>query len=182
MLPAHLETARLLLRPFRPHDVEAVLAYAVDREFGRFVAMQFPYRRADAELFVARCAATDWETAPAWAIEYEGRVIGAIHVQVEPAHHRAALGYGIARAHWGRGLMTEAARAVVDWAFTTLQITRIYATADVRNLASQWVMQKLGMQHEATLRLHRTQRRIQLDEVWYGLLRVEWDAARAVAP
>ncbi len=180
VLPAHLETARMRLRPLRAHDVEAVLAYAVDREFGRFVAMPFPYRRADAEAFVARGVATDWAIAPAWAIERDGQVVGSIHLEVDPAQRRARLGLGIARAHWRQGLGAEAARAAVDWAFATLPITRVYATADARDVAGQQLLTALGMQHEATLRLHRTQRRIQVDEVWYGLLRVEWSAAHAI--
>ncbi len=176
VLPTHLETARLRLRPFRAHDVDDVLAYAVDREFERYVAMPFPYRRTDAEAFVSRGMATDWATAPTWAIDAGGRVIGAVHLTVEPTHRRARLGFAVARAHWRQGLTLEATRAVVDWAFTTLAITRLYATTDVRHQAAHQLLERLGMQHEATLRLHRTQRRVQVDEAWYGLLRVEWEA------
>ena len=71
--------------------------------------------------------------------------------------------------------MTEAARAVVDWAFTHLEIDRVFATADARNVGSWSVMRHLGMQHEATLRAHRMQDGFAADEVVYGLLRSEWE-------
>ncbi len=176
MQPVELRTERLLLRPFLTSDAEDVYDYARDPEFGRYV-LPMPegtYTPADAQSLVDSGLSADWDRHPIWAIEYAGRVIGSINVRVESTHRRASIGYGIGRVHWGNGLTTEAARAVVQWTFDTFDVDRVFATADARNLASRRVMEKLGMQHEGTLRQHRVQRDERVDEVYYGVLRDEW--------
>ncbi|MYL06055.1 MAG: GNAT family N-acetyltransferase [Gemmatimonadales bacterium] len=85
------------------------------------------------------------------------------------------MGYSLARKHWGRGLTAEAARAVVDWGFRERGLAKVYAYADARNAQSLRVMEKLGMTREGTLRSHRTLRGERVDDVYYGLLRVEWE-------
>jgi ribosomal-protein-alanine N-acetyltransferase len=60
-------------------------------------------------------------------------------------------------------------------AFTARQqLVRVRAMADVRNVPSQRVMEKIGMTREGTLRQNRTTRGALIDEVWYGILREEW--------
>jgi RimJ/RimL family protein N-acetyltransferase len=56
--------------------------------------------------------------------------------------------YSLAPSHWGRGLATEAARAVIADAFERLALPRVLARADVPNRASVEVMKRLGMKHE----------------------------------
>lgn len=90
------------------------------------------------------------------------------------------MGWSIARPVWGRGLATEAARAVIDAAFKVHQdLNRIEATADTRNVASQRVMEKAGMRREGVPRQSRISRRELLDEAYFGILRNEWAEAHA---
>ena len=78
----------------------------------------------------------------------------------------------------GKGLVPEAAWAVIEAAFSTLpELNRIWAFADVRQLASTRVMEKLGMQREGVLREHDVRRGELVDRAVYGLLRVEWAAS-----
>ena len=176
--PPRLETARLVLRPFTLADIGDVYAYAHDPAFWRYLpGMPQPYTREEAATFLARAIGRDLALQIEWAIEYEGHAIGAINLRPQLAHRRAGMGYGIGPAHWGRGLTTEAARAVVGWAFATLPIDRVFATADARNTGSWRVMQHLGMWHEGSLRAHRMQDGVPADEVWYGILRGEWEPA-----
>jgi len=65
-----------------------------------------------------------------------------------------SVGYVIARAYWGNGYMPEATRAIIEWAFQQPTIYRVYATTDVENVASQRVLEKVGMQREGLLRKH----------------------------
>ncbi len=65
---------------------------------------------------------TDWSAHPTWAITIQDRMVGSINLMVTPAVSRAELSYSIARALWGQGLATEAARAVVSWAFDELRL------------------------------------------------------------
>lgn len=173
-----LETARLVLRPFTLGDVEDVHQYAHDEAFWRYLPnMPRPYTHEVAAAFLVRATTRDLAQQMEWAIEFEAHVIGAINVRPQLADRRAAMGYGIAPAHWGRGIMTEAARAVVDWAFANLEVDRVFATADADNIGSWSVMRHLGMQHEATLRQHRMRDGVAADEVAYGILRSEWGGA-----
>ena len=180
MLPIVIETARLRLRPIGLQDVDAVLSYAADPEWGRYLPVPQPYLREHAEQFVASQVLLDRESHAAWAIEYAGVVGGGINIRFDFANQVGELGYSLARSHWGQGLTTEAAQAVVDAAFTAYpDLRRVRAMADARNIASLRVMEKIGMIREGTLRQNRITRGESIDEVWCGILRSEWDARRS---
>jgi RimJ/RimL family protein N-acetyltransferase len=179
MLPNIIETARLRLRPIGLHDVEAVLSYATDLEWARYLPVPQPYLREHAEQFVASQVLLDRERHPAWGIEYAGVVIGGINVRFYFANQVGEMGYSLARSHWGQGLTTEAARAVLNAAFSVYSdLRRVRAMADARNTGSLRVMEKIGMIREGTLRQNRITRGEAADEVWCGILRSEWEARR----
>ena len=175
-LPDVIETERIRLRPFRLQDVDDVLSYASDPEWGRYLPVPQPYGKEDAERFIARQLLSDREADVAWAVEYEGDVVGGINIALDFDNRLGELGYSIARDHWGKGLATEAAKAVIDAAFTAYEeLNRIRAMADARNVASQRVMEKVGMEREGLLRQNRMTRGEFIDEAWYGLLRTGWE-------
>jgi ribosomal-protein-alanine N-acetyltransferase len=179
MLPDIIDTARLRLRPFRLRDVDDVLVYAADPEWARYLPVPQQYTPADAEKFIAGQVLRDREVHPAWAVEHAGAVIGGINLRFPVDHYVAEMGYGIARNYWGRGLATEAARAVMAAAFAAYpSLHRIRAMVDARNLGSLRVMEKLGMVREGVLRQNRLVRGEFIDEVWCGTLRTEWEAHR----
>jgi RimJ/RimL family protein N-acetyltransferase len=157
-----------------------VFAYAEDPKWARHLAAVVPwkYTRRDAEEFVAQSVLTSWDTNPIFAIEFDSRVVGGINLRIRQPHETAELGYSIAVPHWGKGLVPEAARAVVDWGFEEYGLAKVYATADLRNVRSHRVMEKLGMVREGVLRSHAKVRGERRDEVVYGLLREEWEAGR----
>ena len=175
-LPEVIETARLRLRPWALSDVDDVLAYATDPEWSRFLrALPTPYSRGDAERFVARQILLDRVTHPAWAIVLDGTAVGGINLRFDFQNRLAEMGYSVARAHWNRGYVTEAAGAVVDAAFETHpDLNRVCARADAENTASQRVMEKLGMAKEGVLRQSRVERGEAIDEAWFAVLRGEW--------
>jgi len=172
-----LRTERLLLRPFRVSDVDDALAYRDDEEFARYLPwVPQPFTRRDAEEFVARNVLESWETSPTFAVVLDGRVIGTINLEVDAKNQIAMLGYAIAREHWRKGLTPEAGRAAIGWGFETFHLAKIWASTDLRNERSWRVMEKLGMRREGLLRSHSIGRGQRIDDVWYGLLREEWDA------
>ena len=73
-------------------------------------------------------------------------------IELRPEGHKAEIGYVLARIHWGKGYMTEAAAALRDWVFQQPEIFRLYATTSVDNIASQRVMEKIGMTREGLMR------------------------------
>ncbi len=179
LLPEVIDTDRLRLRPWVLADVDDVLAYAADPEWSRYLRMlPSPYDRVHAEEFIARQLLLTRVTHPSWAIVLGDRAVGGVNLRFQFEDRLAEIGYSLARSEWNNGLMTEAARAVVDAAFTThADLNRIRAMADVRNTASQRVMEKLGMVREGVLRENRVERGEVMDEVWYGVLRREWVSA-----
>ena len=89
------------------------------------------YRLADAEQFVATVNQRDGEAC--FVIMLDGTLIGACGI--DPRDDGAELGYWLAAGYWGRGLMTEAARAVIDYAFGDLRHETLQSGARVSNPA-----------------------------------------------
>ena len=73
-------------------------------------------------------------------------------IDLRPHQHGANVGYVLAREYWGQGIMTEAARCVVECALAQRGLYRVQAFCDVDNIASTRVLEKVGMRREGTLR------------------------------
>lgn len=91
-----------------------------------------------------------------------------------PTYRSAAIGYVYAEAAWGRGYATEAAGALLDWAFAAWDLNRVQAELDTRNAASARVLEKLGFVQEGTLREDCVVDGEVSDSWVYGLLRRDW--------
>jgi RimJ/RimL family protein N-acetyltransferase len=152
--PERFETERLRLHPPATEDAAAIFAtYARDPEVTRYLTWR-PHTSPDDTLEFLKYCADGWvKSGPfTWVITLResGRLAGAI--ELRPQGHRVELGYVLGRAYWGRGLMTEAVRAVTDWALAQADIYRVWAVCDVANHASARVLEKAGMQREGLLR------------------------------
>jgi ribosomal-protein-alanine N-acetyltransferase len=177
-----LTTARLVLRATSPDDVEGVYAMESDP-----VAMRYWSRPPMQDIAEARASVERAMTFfPArnglrWSITRAGedRLIG--HVSLFNFHEpsdRADIGYGLARAHWGQGVMHEALIAVVDFAFGPLALRRLEADIDPRNQASLRALERLGFVREGLLP-ERWQVGDEIsDSVLLGLLARQWRARR----
>jgi RimJ/RimL family protein N-acetyltransferase len=171
-----VRTERLVLRPFRPDDVDAVFRACQDPESRRWLLnLPEPYTRADAEEFVAVAAARGRAggTALDTAVEADGGLVGACGVR----HLDGGLLLGPDLGYWtapwarGRGYAAEAARALADWAFRH-GAARVHLFTDVANTASQSVAERAGFSREGVVRrclAYRDGRRA--DAVLFGRLR-----------
>lgn len=101
-------------------------------------------------------------------------LVGVVGVELDLDHGRGELGYWVGVPYWGRGYATEAARAMVAYAFEELGLRRVFAQHYARNPASGRVLQKLGMQREGVLRSHILRFGDVEDSVVYGMLSGEW--------
>ncbi|GAA1808588.1 GNAT family protein [Nocardioides hankookensis] len=173
-----LITERLRLRPFTDADSDDVYALHSDAHVLRYWDSPPWTDRARSEQFVARSRAMAEEGSGArLAIELgtDGTFVGWCSLsRWNPTYRSAALGYCFGETAWGHGYATEAARAVLAWAFGTLDLNRVQAETDTRNLASARVLEKLGFQHEGTLREDCVVDGVVSDSWVYGLLRREW--------
>lgn len=170
-----ISTPRLLLRPFRDTDADAIVRALEDPRISRTTYLiPHPYTLADARKWLELCAArADDPAYEDFAIEIHGELIGSISLEHSDAHRRAQVGYWLATPWWNRGICTEALRAVIEHAFTSKRCDRVYAYHYVGNEASGRVMQKAGMIHEGTLRAHVIKDGIARDCAYYGVLRSE---------
>lgn len=173
-MPEQLETERLVLR--KPHldDARAVFeGWTQDREVTRYLTWRPHERIEQTQEFVQDCIrAWEGETRFPYLITLKktGEVIGIIDPRIEGL--KVGIGYGAARAYWGKGYVTEATRAVIQWALQQPSIYRVYATTDVENVASRRVMEKAGMQCEGILRnyiLHPNRSDIPRDSYMYAI-------------
>jgi RimJ/RimL family protein N-acetyltransferase len=180
--PIRLTTERLLLRPFTPGDAEDVHEYTNDLEWARYqvnIPMP-PYTKKDTESLVAMFSEqSNPGILQILAIVLEDKVIGEIVLNQRDEDlksERVELAYSLSRQHWGKGLMTEAARAVMNWAFQTYGFNRMFAFCDPRNVGSSRVLEKMGMKREGQLRSHLKWNGEFRDQLYYGILRTEWEA------
>lgn len=171
-----LRTERLLLRPMRLRDVVEVYEYSQDEEWARYFS---PHTLEYVETFVANNVTSPWETDARFSIVLDSKVVGGIGLTIEPDQKRAELGYSLAREHWGKGYVPEAAREVVRWGFEDLGLGKIYSHAHAGNQRSWRVMEKLGMTREGLLRGHSITKGERTDDVYYGLLREEWESMQS---
>lgn len=174
-----LRTARLLLRPFTEADTDAIFALQSNPRVLRYWDAP-PWReRAQAERFIVRCQQMAQEGSGArLAIDRagDGMFIGwCVLMNWDPTYRSAMLGYCLAEAAWGQGFATEAAGALLQWAFNTLKLNRVQSEADTRNTASDRVLAKLGFLREGTLRENCIVDGEISDSWIYGLLRREWE-------
>jgi len=173
-----LHTARLRLRPFTDADAEALFGLQSNAEVLRYWDSPPWTERARADRFIAVCREMEQEgTGARLAVDLasDGAFIGwCTLARWNPDHRSASMGYCLEQAAWGHGYAAEAARAVLQWAFDTLDLNRVQAEADTRNAASARVLEKLGFVREGTLREDCVVNGDVSDSWVYGLLRREW--------
>ena len=175
--PIELHTERLLLRPYRETDADDVFAYAQLEEWSRHLLprIPYPYSREDAVAYIAHTLGTSWEEEANWALVIDSRVIGGVSLAPSEKAGVAEFGYGLSPEHWGRGLMTEAAGAIIRYGFEVRGFEMLVARAEVSNTGSWRVMEKLGMSRERVgTRIGRDGTLV--DEVHYQLHREDWRA------
>lgn len=151
-----LETERLILRKMILNDAEAVFAYASNSEVSRYTLWETHRSIEDSRAFL-EFATQKYENGgePDWGIVYRGNgcLVGACGlVNWEAEHARAEVGFVLSREYWGRGLMSEAVRAILRFGFERMNLNRIEARCIAENAASARVMEKAGMVYEGTLR------------------------------
>lgn len=151
-----LRSARLVLRPFTVADAEEVERVIDDPEVAAgTLTIPHPYPKGAAVPWIEGHAGS-WQAGrlATWAVTLRdgGAIQGALSLRLTLAHHRAELGYWIARAAWGSGYATEAVRAAIAFAFEHIGLHRVDAHHFVDNPASGAVMRKAGMTSEGRRR------------------------------
>ncbi len=180
MEPFVLANERVHLAMPTAADVDRITALCQGAEIAAWTTVPSPYTRADAATFIEDIVPEAWRTGRGhtWAIRRpdapDGPVLGMVGITLDSSptsDTSAEIGYWLAPEARGEGLMTEAARLVVDWALDPegLGLSRVVWTAFTGNWASRRVAWRLGFRLEGTVRGHGIQRGARRD-AWIGTL------------
>ncbi|MFL9840950.1 GNAT family protein [Sphingomonas sp. ST-64] len=163
-----LETLRLILRPRRVEDAEAMFPSFADPDLMTYWSGA-PHRSVEDTRADFRRHASDWR---AWAVTLRGddTAIGIVAAGEKRQGDVTELGYFLARAHWGSGIARE---AVSDRIFAEGQ-RKVFADTDPDNAPSRGLLERLGFKQEGYLRAEWKTHIGVRDTTIYGLLSEEW--------
>ena len=172
-------TERLHLRDFEEDDVLDVNAYTSDFEVVRRFSFG-PSTIEETRSFIAQVRSLP-KAEPrtiydlAIALKETDRVIGGCYLKVEGTPEPTGfIVYLLNRQYWGQGYATEAAHALVEFAFVAHGAHRVFTYCNLDNLASARVLEKAGMQREGLIRESDWRRGAWYDGYLYAILRREW--------
>ncbi len=172
-----IETPRLILNALEMTDCPRVAALAGDRRiYDVTLLIPHSYEVRHAEEWIATHGALwerwreDWTMHFAIRRRAEKDLVGVIGLIGRPIHKRAEMGYWLGVEYWGKGYMTEAARAVVKFARDELGANRIEAGVFDGNEASMNVLRKAGFHEEGVLRQRFFKNGRFVDERMFGSL------------
>jgi ribosomal-protein-alanine N-acetyltransferase len=164
---------KIKIRPWEISDLDNLVKYANNWNVAKNLTDAFPhpYSEADGKSFIVN--ATQGSPIFIFAIDNEGQAIGAIgvHPQTDIHQKNAELGYWLAEPLWGQGIVSEAIKQIVDYAFYTFEIDRIFARPFGTNLASQKVLEKNNFILEARFENTLFKNGEYLDELVYAIRR-----------
>ena len=142
------------IRPWAETDADSLQRHANNRHVSMHLRdrFPFPYEIEQARTFLGWIAKQPSPTV--WAIEVNGEAIGGIGIELHTDVERvsAEIGYWLGETMWGRGIATEALKAVTAEAFKRFDITRLYALPFADHAASVRVLEKAGYVREGHLR------------------------------
>ncbi len=179
--PPTVEIEGARLRPLRADDAAALYAYLrepVVIELTSYPVVSVPMVEAIIERSLSRWAAGE---PSKWgiALARDDQVVGTCGFNDWSKVHRwAELGFDLAQAHWGKGLMRQAVPAVLEWTYRQDQVDRVHAFVRVDNRRSERLLERSGFVREGCLRSYRVCRGQPHDFYIYSLLRSDWAAAQ----
>lgn len=153
-----IKTDRLTLRRIEISDLIDLVYQANNEKIAdQIFNINYPYTEADA-VFRMNVVLQGFEQKNRFIFAItqvdEDKLIGEIGLNLDTDHHRAEMGYWIAEDYWGKGIATEACKAVLKFGFNELGLHKIFATHFKNNPASGKILNKIGMMQEAELKDH----------------------------
>ena len=169
-----LQGTLIQLRPWQSGDEMALAKYANNAKISAYLFDRFPYPYTldDAYAWITRNAA-HWPPINL-ALELDNEIIGGIGLEFREDIYRktALIGYWLAEPFWGQGIMTEALKLMVNYAFQTFDLSRIQAGVFDSNLASMKVLEKAGFVKEGVSKKSIYKKGVFYDEHIYAILKV----------
>lgn len=144
-----INTPRLKLRKLKVEDFPSLIKYANNKKIADEITnVPYPYQEMDAVHRISYvtqgfnkkshfCFAIEWKES--------SELIGEISLHIAQKNKKAELGYWVGKPFWGKGIATEAAKAIIGFGFEKLGLELIFATCHIENLPSQKVVTHNGM-------------------------------------
>ena len=174
-----IDSERLILRRFEDSDLDLFVAYRNDPEVARYQSWD-SFDEREAKAFIREMASAQPGVPGDWfqfAVESRetGELVGDCALQVDGQEpYRAELGFTLAREHQGKGFASEAVSRLLTYAFTSLDLHRIFAIADCRNEPSWTLLRRLGLRQEGHFLQNVWFKGEWSDEYLYAVLKDEW--------
>jgi len=165
------------IRPWEPADLQSLVKYANNINVAQYLTDQFPfpYTEDAGRAFIA--FANQDKPIRIFAIELDNEAVGGIgiHPQTDVFRKNAELGYWLGEPFWGKGIMSEAIRRVLNTAFTNYDINRVFARPFGSNIGSQKILEKNHFKLEARFEQVLFKNGGYLDELVYAIRRADWE-------
>jgi len=171
-----LNSERLTMKMYSLDDAEGLYGYASNPNVGPHAGWA-PHKDVEESEEIIR---TLFMPAEAWAIRFKGedRIIGTISLEPDkyrPDANSREMGYSLAEDQWGKGIMTEAAMTVLEFAFTEMGLDQVGICTSRVNQRSKRVIEKCGFTYEGTIRrAYRIWDGTTRDSVVFSMLKEEW--------
>lgn len=177
-----IETERLRLTPWTlsEEDIAGLYAYACDPDVGPNAGWKPHADKEESAQIIQELFLPN----EVWAIREKenGRIVGSIGLEPDRRREDVAskeMGYSLGKAFWGKGYMTEAAKAVIDYAFAEEPLVVLAICTGPENKRSQRVIEKCGFQYEGMQRKgYHIYDGSDRDNLVYSMLREEWEARK----
>ena len=160
----------ITIRAWQNTDLDRLVSLINNRNIIQYMSNQIPhpYTKEDGQLFLSNVV--NQSPTQAFAILLNSEVVGSIGIfpQNDIYEKNVEIGYWLGEDYWGKGIMTEAIKQIVEYGFKTFDMARIFARPFSSNKASQCVLQKAGFIHEATIKNGVYKNGIYLDSIIYS--------------
>lgn len=167
-----IETERVYLRPFTYQDLDAFAVICSDPGVMRYIGEGTPLTREQTEVRLnAIIEHQNRHGFGVWAAvdRSTGDLMGYCGLQFLDNTSEVEVGYRLASRFWGIGLASEAATACLRYGFTDLNLYRIVAVVQPGNVASQRVLEKIGLKYMKDARFYNS------DVKYYAITREEYE-------
>lgn len=174
-----LETERIYLREFSESDWIGVYNYASLAQVSEHQTWE-PSSEEESKQFVKQVLADSQKIPQSrfiFAIVHkkDEAMIGSGEISIRSFSHKTGeVSYILHPDHWGKGIVTEVAKRVIEFGFSELDLHRIYATCAPQNIGSQKVLEKAGMSFEGSMRETLLLKGGWRDSLLYSVLAHEW--------
>ncbi|MDR2221817.1 MAG: GNAT family N-acetyltransferase [Flavobacteriaceae bacterium] len=169
-----LQTERLILNQPHTDDISRLVEIMKNPIYNKNTTnIPFPYTEENGQFWVnLALEGVEQGDKYIFAIRLKDTptIIGGIGLGIDKANNKAEMGYWLDEQYWNTGMVTEAAKALVQFGFDTLGLHKIFATHFTYNEASGRIMQKIGMQQEGVLKGHTLKEGVYLDHIVYSII------------